>query len=354
MKTEDFDFHLPQELIAQSPIEPRDHSRLMVIDREDRSIHHHQFFEIDKWIDPGDLLVVNNTRVIPARLLGKKPSGAQIEVFLLKKDLQYPAQQLTEQWETLVKPGRKVRVGDRISFPNSSLEALCVAHQTNGGRIIRFTLQQPSSFSSVQQALHHEGLIPLPPYVHEPLKNTERYQTIFAQEEGAVAAPTAGLHFTPSLIDSLKEKGAHFAEITLHVGIGTFRPIKTTEIEAHEIHSEWFQLSGETASKIFKTRETGNKIVAVGTTSVRVLETIARIPPNQPDGGYAGTTDIYIFPPYDFRLVDCMITNFHLPRSSLLVLVSAFSGRELILKAYHEAMEQRYRFFSFGDACLLK
>ncbi len=353
MRTQDFDFALPQEQIAQIPVEPRDHSRLMVVDRTDGSIGHHRFYEIGQWLRPGDLLVVNNTRVIPARLIGYKPTGAQIEVFLLEPDPKFPADANTQQWKTLVRPGRKIRPGERVSFGEGLFEALCVERTEEGGRIMRF-LRTSSSGLSIQQSMRQSGQIPFPPYVEKPLDDPERYQTVFSTQEGAVAAPTAGLHFTPPLIEQLKSQGIHWAEITLHVGIGTFRPIQTERVEDHEIHSEWFHVSPFTLEQISHARKNGGKIVAVGTTSVRVLETIARNAPNQEDGGFAGKTEIYIYPPYPFQLVDRIITNFHLPRSSLLLLVSAFSGRELILRAYQKAVETGYRFFSFGDACLLK
>ncbi len=353
MRTRDYDFDLPQEQIAQIPVEPRDHSRLMVLDRSDGSIRHHRFYEIDQWLRPGDLLVVNNTRVIPARLIGNKPTGAQIEVFLLEPDPRFPADASTQQWKTLVRPGRKIHPGERVSFGEGLFEALCIERTEDGGRIMRFHRSASSGFS-IQQSMRQVGQIPFPPYVEKPLDDPERYQTVFSAQEGAVAAPTAGLHFTPPLIERLKSQGIHWAEITLHVGIGTFRPIQTELVEDHEIHSEWFRVSPSALEQIFHTRKNGGRIIAVGTTSVRVLETIALSTPNQADGGFAGKTGIYIYPPYDFRLVDQIITNFHLPRSSLLLLVSAFSGREFILRAYQKAVEMGYRFFSFGDACLLK
>ncbi len=352
----DYDYELPSELIAQTPIEPRDHARMMVLHRDSGEIEHKHVYNIVDYLQSGDLLVLNDTRVIPARLFGRKETGGQVEVFLLKEVEE-------RQWEALVK-GKNLTAGKKIFISKAhGPEVIATIEQALEGpkRLIRFD-------RDISHLLDDLGQIPLPPYIHTPLEDPERYQTIYGRREGAVAAPTAGLHFTPDLLMALREQGVQFAYVTLHVGLGTFQPVKEENALAHKMHSEWMELNAHTARLINDTRLAGGRIVAIGTTSVRVLETAAKIalglepsdpaPPNLVCGwktvaAWTGETDLYITPGHHFRAVDIMLTNFHLPKSTLLMLVSAFAGRETILHAYSEAVAHRYRFFSFGDAMLI-
>ncbi|MCZ6680035.1 MAG: tRNA preQ1(34) S-adenosylmethionine ribosyltransferase-isomerase QueA [Candidatus Poribacteria bacterium] len=341
MKLTDYDYDLPEALIAQHPLQQRDQSRLMVIDRATQGIYHSQFSQLGKFLPPGSLLVINNTKVIPARLIGRKiPTGAKVEVLLIR-------QKGKNIWEALVKPGKRVTRGTRVVFGDGLLIGQILARSADGIYAVRFRCH-----GDFQEILAQVGQIPLPPYIkREPnAADQQGYQCVFAKEEGAVAAPTAGLHFTQELLDRLKRGGVDVVTLTLHVGLGTFQPVKVEHIEAHKMHAEYFEVTQSTVDRINGAKQAGRKIVAVGTTSVRALETVAS------DGGiapYAGYTDIFIYPAYQFKAVDVLITNFHLPRSTLLMLVSAFAGREFILKAYQEAIAQRYRFFSYGDAMLI-
>jgi S-adenosylmethionine:tRNA ribosyltransferase-isomerase len=358
MRIEEFDYSLPAELIAQTPVEPRDHARLLVVDRDTGSIEHRRFYEIADYMDPGDLLVANESKVLPARLMGHKvDTGGKVEVLLLR-----PAPQPEEEggepatWEALVSPGRRVMEGTRLGFGNPDggpyLEATVVARAELGGRIVRF--DRPP-----RPLLDALGQMPLPPYIHQKLDDPSRYQTVYARTEGSAAAPTAGLHFTRRLIDELKDKGVGFATVVLHVGLDTFRPMHEENVEEHPMHSEWYSMPGETAEAITRTRAEGGRVIAVGTTSVRVLETVAQAQAiesgnrTQKVAAGEGWSRLYIRPGYRFGLVDEIITNFHLPRTTLLMLVSAFAGRELVLRAYDEAIRERYRFYSFGDAMLI-
>ncbi|MGA2489201.1 MAG: tRNA preQ1(34) S-adenosylmethionine ribosyltransferase-isomerase QueA [Anaerolineales bacterium] len=353
MKTSDFDYNLPPESIAQTPVEPRDASRLLVLKRDTGSLEHTIFRDIGSYLNPGDLLVINRTRVIPARIFARKPTGGRVEILLLqRKDL------LT--WECLV-GGKGLTVGKqlivesddsrrRISLesPKSGdfrLRAEIVEVLEGSRRRLRFAEPIEPYFSSV-------GHVPLPPYIHEPLQDPERYQTVYAREPGSAAAPTAGLHFTPSLIDELKSQGVNFAEVLLHVGLDTFAPVTEDDPEDHQIHTEWCQVPPATVDAITRAHQSGGRIIAVGTTSVRTLESAARAGQDS-ILSYSGPTNLYILPGYQFKLVDAMITNFHLPKSTLIMLVSAFAGRELILHAYDVAMQQHYRFYSFGDAMFI-
>ncbi len=340
MLTSDFDYELPPELIAQEPIEPRDRSRLLVLHRQTGAMEHRTFSDIIEYLRPGDLLVANETRVIPARLQAHKvPTGGRVELLLLSK-LDATC------WEALVK-GRKVRVGQRLALAGQGggdLEGMVEAITPSGGRRIRFT--QP-----VDEHLEDIGVVPLPPYIHTPLADPERYQTVYARTRGSVAAPTAGLHFTPELLERTRALGAEWAWVLLHIGLDTFRPVSEEHVEEHRIHTEYGRISPEVAQRITRAKAEGRRVIAVGTTSVRVLETAA-----QEGGGVApweGRTDLYIYPGYRFRVVDALITNFHLPRSSLLMLVSALAGREAIRAAYREAVARRYRFYSLGDSMLI-
>ena len=341
MKTSDFDYHLPPEFIAQTPIEPRDHSRLMVVSRADGSIEHRRFFEVVDVIHEGDVLVFNDSRVIPARLLGRKAgSGGKMELLLLR-------QLASGLWETLVRPGRRVAVGTGIELSSddgsfSGVYGEIVERRERGIRVIRF---------SDESALEELGQVPLPPYIHSPIKDPERYQTVYSRVKGSVAAPTAGLHFTPELLRSLVEKGVQFAFVTLHVGLDTFLPVRVENPREHPMHKEYCELREEVAQELSRAKAEGRRVICVGTTAVRVLEQAAI----QGKGieAFRGWTDILILPGHRFRSVDALITNFHLPRSTLLMLVSAFAGKELIQQAYSEAMRQDYRFYSFGDAMLI-
>lgn len=338
MKTAEFDYHLPPELIAQAPAEPRDSSRLMVVHRDTGRLEHRIFREIIEYIQPGDVLVANQSRVIPARLYGRKvPTGGKVELLLLTRRGE-------RMWEALVR-GRRIREGVRIRVGGGecSLEGTVVAITESGGRLIEF--ERP-----IEPLLKEIGVVPLPPYIHQPVSDPERYQTVYARIEGSVAAPTAGLHFTPELMQRIEEKGAHFVFVTLHISLDTFRPVKEEKVEDHRMHSEYCELDEGAAQAINQARQEGRRIIAVGTTSVRVLETAATGEGVRP---FRGWTDLFIYPGYRFKVVDAMITNFHLPRSTLIMLVSAFAGRDLILRAYEEAIRLRYRFYSFGDAMLI-
>jgi len=340
-----FDYDLPPELIAQHAVEPRDSSRLMVMNRKTQTVEHRHFYDIKDYLLPGDLLVVNNTRVIPARLFGEKETGAKIEIFLLNE--------LSENtWETLCKPGKRVKPGNIVFFRIDDVKVLsaeCLSIKDDGNRVFRF---KSLNSEPERDLIFKIGNVPLPPYIHEELKETERYQTIYSSQSGAVAAPTAGLHFTRDLMNDLREYGVEIAEITLHVGLGTFRPVDVETVEEHEMHHEEYFVTPEVAVRLFKAKEEGRRLFAVGTTSIRVLETIANREPDE-GGGFSGSTDIFIYPPYQFKMVDALITNFHLPKSTLLILLSAFADREFIMAAYQTAIEEKYRFYSFGDACLI-
>ncbi|QHE62315.1 tRNA preQ1(34) S-adenosylmethionine ribosyltransferase-isomerase QueA [Rossellomorea vietnamensis] len=341
MKVEDFDFHLPEELIAQTPLENRSESRLMVLDKEDGSMEHIRFKQITEYLQEGDCLVLNDTRVLPARLFGQKEdTGANIEVLLLK-------QVDGDKWETLVKPAKRIRVGTEIVFGDGKLRATCVDLKDHGGRILEFRYE-----GIFYEVLDELGEMPLPPYIRERLEEQDRYQTVFARERGSAAAPTAGLHFTEELLEELKEKGVHIAFITLHVGLGTFRPVSVETIEDHDMHAEFYQVSEGTARLLNEVRANGGKIITVGTTSTRTLETIA-----SKHGTFVeenGWTNIFIYPGYEFKGIDGLITNFHLPKSTLIMLVSAFAGQDNVMHAYETAVKEKYRFFSFGDAMLIK
>ena len=339
MKLSDFNYDLPKELIAQDPLENRSDSRLMVIHRDTDAIEHRIFREIGEYISPGDILVMNDTRVIPARLIGVRASGGAAEILLLKRlDI--------DRWEAIVRPGKKLRPGAKVSFGEGKLVGEIEEVAEEGNRIVRF--HYDGVFESILDEL---GQMPLPPYITHKLQDKERYQTVYAKHEGSAAAPTAGLHFTKELLKELEEKGVETAFVTLHVGLGTFRPVKTENILEHHMHTEYCEVSKETAEKVNRVKERGGRVIAVGTTSVRTLESMT-----EEDGVLrAGSrdTDIFIYPGYRFKLVDGLITNFHLPESTLLMLVSAFYDREKILSAYSEAVQEKYRFFSFGDAMLI-
>jgi S-adenosylmethionine:tRNA ribosyltransferase-isomerase len=334
MKLSDFDYYLPEELIAQTPAEPRDSSRLMVLNRKEKTIEHRIFRDIVEYLKPGDLLVRNITKVIPARLYGVKETGARVEILLLEK--------ISEGvWEALVKPGSKVKKGTKIIL-SEGIEVICKDYSQQGARILEFNCSDDKLFEL--------GNAPLPPYIKNQKVPFERYQTVYSKETGSVAAPTAGLHFTEELLERLRNKGVEFADLILHVGLGTFRPVKVEDIREHKMHSERYYVPAETVKKIRETRKNKGRIIAVGTTSVRTLETIARLPNQE---SYHGKTDIFIYPPFEFKLTDAIITNFHLPKSTLLMLVSAFAGKDFILEAYNTAVKMKYRFFSLGDACFI-
>ncbi|HHV65830.1 MAG TPA: tRNA preQ1(34) S-adenosylmethionine ribosyltransferase-isomerase QueA [Peptococcaceae bacterium] len=343
MKLEDFDYFLPPELIAQYPLEPRDSSRLMILNKTTGDISHHIFRDIEKFLNPGDVLVLNKTRVIPARLLGeKKGTGAQIEVLLLKRINNC-------SWEVLIKPGKRLKVGQEVMFGGGFLTGKLKDILANGNRIMEFEFE--GLFEEVLDSL---GKMPLPPYIHADLQDKERYQTVYAKESGSAAAPTAGLHFTKELLQKIENKGVEILEILLHVGLGTFRPVKTEDITEHQMHSEYFRLDQVTADRINRAKKEGRRVIAVGTTVVRTLESAANLSNNPMElTAFEGWTDIFIYPGYQFKVIDALITNFHIPRSTLIMLVSAFAGRELILKAYAEAIREKYRFYSFGDCMLI-
>ena len=341
MKLTDYDYDLPEALIAQQPCPQRDESRLMVVDRQKRKIHHTQFSQIGEFLPTRSLLVINETKVIPARLIGRKlPTGGKIELLLTR-------QKGENTWEALVKPGRRVTHGTRITFGEGALTGKVLAKSSLGLYTVRFKYN-----GDFEEILAQVGRVPLPPYIkREPSRtDKEEYQCVYAKEAGAIAAPTAGLHFTLALLDKLKRDGIHRVTLTLHVGLGTFQPVKVENIEMHKMHSEYFELSQASASQINTAKGEGRKIVAVGTTSVRTLETIAS---DCSVDSYQGYTDIFIYPGYQFKVVDALVTNFHLPKSTLLMLVSAFAGREFIFEAYQEAIAQKYRFYSYGDAMLI-
>lgn len=341
MDVKDFYYDLPEELIAQTPIEHRDESRLMVLNRANQTIEHRVFKDIIEYLKPGDVLVRNNTKVIPARLYGKKETGANIE-FLLLNNIE------GDIWESIVRPGNKLHIGTKVIFGDGILEAEVLDVMEGGTRKVKFTYQ-----GIFNEILDKIGLMPLPPYIHEELKQKDRYQTVYAKYNGSAAAPTAGLHFTPELFEKLKQKGVEVANVTLHVGIGTFRPVKVEKVEEHHMHSEHFYIKEEDSKIINKAKQEGRRIIAVGTTSCRVLESIA----DEKTGmvkAQEGDTQIFIYPGYKFKCIDGLITNFHLPESTLLMLVSSLAGREFIMKAYKEAVKEKYRFFSFGDAMFIK
>lgn len=336
--TKDFDFDLPEELIAQTPLKDRTSSRLLVVNKTTHTIEDKHFSDLLEELEEGDTLVVNNTRVLPARLYGtKEETGAHIEVLLLTNTE-------GDKWETLVKPAKRMKVGSVVSFGDGRLKATVVEELDQGGRIIEFSYD--GVFLEVLESL---GEMPLPPYIKERLEDKERYQTVYAKENGSAAAPTAGLHFTEELMQQIRDKGVNIVPVTLHVGLGTFRPVSVDSLEDHKMHSEYYNVSKETAEMIEATKKAGKRVIAVGTTSIRTLETVAR----DNDGHVvtaSGWTDIFISPGYEFRVVDAFVTNFHLPKSTLVMLVSAYLGREFTLEAYQHAIEERYRFFSFGDA----
>ncbi|MBQ4425203.1 MAG: tRNA preQ1(34) S-adenosylmethionine ribosyltransferase-isomerase QueA [Lachnospiraceae bacterium] len=343
MNVNDFDYDLPQELIAQDPLADRSSSRLLILDKESGAVRHSVFRDITNELRPGDCLVINNTKVIPARLFGvKEDTGAAVEVLLLKR-----LADCENTWETLVRPGKKCRPGTRLSFGDGLLNAVVEDVLEEGNRRIRF------EFSGIfEEILDQLGEMPLPPYITHKLEDKNRYQTVYAKYDGSAAAPTAGLHFTKELLEEIRWMGVSIAEITLHVGLGTFRPVKAETVEDHHMHSEFYTVDETAAALINKAREKGGRIIAVGTTSCRTLESAAREDGTvQPCSGW---TDIFIYPGYHFKLVDALITNFHLPKSTLVMLVSALAGREHILAAYEEAIRQRYRFFSFGDAMFIR
>ena len=340
MTVEDFNYDLPEELIAQTPLKKRDESRLMVLDKKTGDIEHKHFKDIISYLEPGDTLVLNDTKVLPARLYGEKEdTKAAIEVLLLKNTE-------GDTWECLVKPARRIKEGTVVSFGNGKLKATCVFVGEEGIR--HFTFSYEGIFLEVLEEL---GTMPLPPYIHEQLEDQSRYQTVYAREVGSAAAPTAGLHFTKELLQKIEDKGVNIAYITLHVGLGTFRPVSVSKVEDHEMHSEYYQMSQEVADLLTETKKNGKKIISVGTTSTRTLETIMTL-----YGEFrecSGWTDIFIYPGYNFKAIDCLITNFHLPKSTLVMLVSALAGKENILNAYKEAVNEKYRFFSFGDSMFI-
>lgn len=340
LKKSDFYFELPQELIAQDPLEDRSASRLLVLHKETGAVEHHTFKEITNYLRPGDCLVLNNTKVIPARLMGvKEDTGAAIEVLLLKR-------RDNDVWETLVKPGKKARPGMKLVFGDGILRAEVLDVVEEGNRLIQFQYE-----GIFEEALDRLGEMPLPPYITHKLQDKTRYQTVYAKYDGSAAAPTAGLHFTKELLSQIEEMGVKIAYVTLHVGLGTFRPVKADNILEHHMHSEHYQVTQETADIINRTKENGGRVICVGTTSCRTVESAADENGRVQAG--CGDTEIFIYPGYRFKVLDCLITNFHLPESTLVMLVSALAGREHVLAAYREAVEERYRFFSFGDAMLV-
>ena len=341
MNTKDFDFELPEELIAQTPLEVRDASRLLILDRDKGTLTDSHFDNILDQLHPGDALVMNNTRVLPARLYGQKPdTHGHVELLLLKNTQ-------GDQWEVLAKPAKRLRVGAKISFGDGRLMATVLTELEHGGRIVEFSYD--GIFLEVLESL---GEMPLPPYIHEKLEDRKRYQTVYAKENGSAAAPTAGLHFTKELLQKIEDKGVQLVYLTLHVGLGTFRPVSVENLDEHEMHSEYYQFSQEAADTLNQVKANGGRVVAVGTTTIRTLETIG----NKFDGRLeadAGWTNIFIKPGYQFQVVDAFSTNFHLPKSTLVMLVAAFAGRDFVLEAYRHAVDEKYRFFSFGDAMFL-
>ena len=341
MKTDDFDFYLPEKLIAQTPLEKRDASRLLVLDKKTGDVSHRHFTDVIDYIEKGDTLVLNDTKVMPARLYGiKEETGAVIEVLLLKDEG-------NNIWECLTRPAKRIKEGTIVSFGDGKLKAVCT--EVLDGGIRKFRLEYKGILYEILDEL---GEMPLPPYIHEKLKDKDRYQTVYAKNVGSAAAPTAGLHFTKELLEKIKTKGVNIAYITLHVGLGTFRPVNVEDVTKHKMHSEYYVMSKEVANLLNETRKSGHKIIAVGTTSTRTLETIASL-----YGKFrecSGWTDIFIYPGYEFKGIDYLITNFHLPKSTLVMLVSALAGKDNIMKAYAEAVKEKYRFFSFGDSMLIK
>ena len=340
MKVSEFNYNLPEELIAQTPIEKRDESRLMILDRSKKTIEHKKFKDIIDYLEPGDVLVRNNTKVIPARLYGQKETGAKVE-FLLLNNIE------GDVWECIVRPGNKLHIGTKVIFGDGILIAEILEIMPGGTRKVEFHYQ-----GIFNEILDQIGLMPLPPYIHESLKEKDRYQTVYAKYDGSAAAPTAGLHFTEELLKKLEEKGIIIANVTLHVGIGTFRPVKEETVEEHKMHTEHYYIKQEDVDKINNAKKNGKRVIAVGTTSCRVLETIAD--ENGMVKETEGDTGIYIYPGYKFKCLDGLITNFHLPQSTLLMLVSALAGKDYIMQAYEEAVKEKYRFFSFGDAMFIK
>ena len=340
MKVSDFNYELPEELIAQHPYDKRDEARLMVLNKSDKTIEHKVFKDVIDYLEKGDCLVINNTKVLPARLYGTKDTGARIE-FLLLKRLE------NDFWEVMVRPGNKLKPGTKVSFGDGILKAEILEVLEGGNRKVKF--EYKGIFNEI---LDQIGLMPLPPYIKETLKDNDKYQTVYAKYEGSSAAPTAGLHFTEELLEKIKQKGVEVANVTLHVGIGTFRPVKVENVEEHSMHSEHYYIKSVDSEKINKAKRENHKIIAVGTTSCRVLESVAD------ENGFVreteGDTNIFIYPGYKFKCIDSLITNFHLPESTLIMLVSSLAGRDFIMKAYNEAVKQRYKFFSFGDAMLIK
>ena len=340
MKTSDFFYDLPEELIAQDPLEDRTASRLLVLNRETGAVEHKIFSDVIDYLNEGDCLVINNTRVIPARLIGEKEgTGGKVEVLLLKR-------RANDVWETLVKPGKKLRPGARVTFGDGRLKAEILEIAEEGNRLVRFYYE--GIFEEILDSL---GEMPLPPYITHKLEDKEMYQTVYAKYDGSAAAPTAGLHFTKELLSKIEEKGIKIASITLHVGLGTFRPVKVDDVNNHHMHTEWYEVNAEAADIINETKRNGGRVICVGTTSCRTIESVAD------ENGYmkakTGETDIFIYPGYKFKIMDGLITNFHLPESTLVMLVSAFAGKENVLSAYETAVKEKYRFFSFGDAMLL-
>ncbi len=345
LRVSDFDYELPQELIAQHPMEQRDASRLMVLDRTSGSLTHRRFADIIEYLDPKDVLVINDSKVIPARIYGhvEGREEAKLELLLLR-------QRELDTWEVLVKPGKRARIGMTAIFGDGMLTGTVTDIVEEGNRLIKFSYDT-SKYSSIYDILHRIGLMPLPPYITEQLRDNDRYQTVYAREEGSAAAPTAGLHFTPELIERIKAKGVAIAPVMLHVGLGTFRPVKADRIDEHIMHSEYFSVSEETARIINERKRAGGRLICVGTTSCRTIESVAREDGSIP--AMQGDTGIFIYPGYKFKAVDALITNFHLPQSTLLMLVSAFYDKEKVMEAYRTAVDNRYRFFSFGDAMLI-
>lgn len=341
MKTSDFYYDLPEELIAQDPLEDRSSSRLLVLNKKTGEREHRVFKDIIEYLKPGDCLVINDTKVIPARLIGERVgTGAKIEVLLLKR-------KENDVWETLVKPGRKMKVGAQVSFGNGLLTGEVIDVVEEGNRLIQFHYE-----GIFEEVLDQLGQMPLPPYITHQLQDRNRYNTVYATHEGSAAAPTAGLHFTPELLEEIQKKGVEIARVTLHVGLGTFRPVKVEEVTKHHMHSEFYQIEEEAAEKINRAKDNGGRVICVGTTSCRTIESAAD--ENGHLKAFSGWTEIFIYPGYRFKALDCLITNFHLPESTLIMLVSALAGREHVLEAYEEAVKERYRFFSFGDAMFIE
>jgi len=340
MKTSDFYYDLPEELIAQTPVEPRDSSRMLVMDRKTGALEHRHFYDIIDYLNEGDCLIVNDSRVLPARIFGtKEGTGAQVE-FLLLRQIE------NKRWETLTKPGKKAKIGTKFIFGDGLMTAVVTDVTDEGNRIVDFECE-----GSIYEVLDKLGQMPLPPYIHEKLKDKERYQTVYSRELGSAAAPTAGLHFTKELMEKVRAKGVNIGYVTLHVGLGTFRPVKVDDVTKHHMHSEHYEIPEETARLINETKRNGKRVIAVGTTSCRTLESVAKkegcVCPSE------GWTDIFIYPGFEFRVLDGLITNFHLPESTLIMLVSAFAGFDNVMNAYKTAVEERYRFFSFGDCTLI-